>query len=78
MKIQKIDAIRKQFHNEWLLIKVEKIDPTTGTPLAGTIIDHSKSADEMWEKAEKHPEPVMVIYSDDWPEDVAACFITTR
>jgi len=78
MKIQTIDEIRKQFSSEWLLIRVEKIDPASGDPVTGTLIYHSKSADDIWGDAEKHSEPVMVIYSDDWPEDVAACFVITR
>lgn len=62
------------FKNEWLLITVDSIDKTTGLPTEGTLVNHSKSADELWEEAERHREPVMVLYSDDWPEDLAACF----
>lgn len=76
MKSQKLDDIRSQFHNEWLLVTVDEVDSSTGYPLAGRLVNHNKSADELWKEAEKHTEPVMVLYSDDWPEDLAACFVT--
>lgn len=74
MKSQRIEDIRKMFKNEWLLVTVDSVDKTTGLPAEGILINHSKSADELWEEAEGHREPVMVLYSDDWPEDLAACF----
>lgn len=75
MKIENIETIRERFDNEWLLIKVNEVDKTNGTPLKGTLINHSKSAEEMWQEAGKHFEPVMVVFSEDWPEDIAACFM---
>ena len=76
MKPQNIDELRKQFSDEWLLIEVTDIDSSTGAPCKGTLLNHSKSVDELWKEAEEHRKPVMVIYSDDWPEDLAACFFT--
>ena len=78
MKSHKINEIKSQFHNEWLLISVDKVDPSTGHPIEGTLINHSVSADELWAEAEKHTEPVMVLFSDDWPEDLAACFAVLK
>ncbi|MFH1653518.1 MAG: hypothetical protein ABIE74_05635 [Pseudomonadota bacterium] len=70
-KTYKISEIRGKFHNEWLLITVDEVD-ASGAPSKGKLIAHSKSAEELWEEAEKHREPVMVIFSEDWPEDVFA------
>ena len=72
MKSENIEKIRDRFDNEWLLIAVDEVDQEAGVPIKGTLINHSKSSDDMWAEAEKHSEPVMVIYSDDWPEDIAA------
>lgn len=72
---EEIDNIRSRFHDEWLLITVDEVDSSTGQPSKGTLIDHGKSADDLWKMAEKRTEPVMVLYSDDWPEDLAACFV---
>lgn len=75
MKSQNFDDIRSKFHDEWLLVTVDEVDSSTGYPSRGKLINHSKSADELWKEAEEHSEPVMVLYSDDWPEDLAACFV---
>lgn len=74
MKKQTIEKIRQQFHKEWLLIAVDEVDQSTGTPIRGTLLGHSQSVEVLWEEAENHTEPVMVLFSDDWPDDVAACF----
>lgn len=75
MKSQLIEDIRKQFHNEWLLIAVDELDPETGSPLRGHLLGHNPVADELWEESRNHPEAVMVLYSSDWPDDLAACFV---
>lgn len=75
MESQKLDDIKLKFHNEWLLVSIDEVDPSTGCPSRGKLINHSKSADELWKEAENHTEPVMILYSDDWPEDLAACFV---
>jgi hypothetical protein len=75
MKSQKIDDIRKQFHHEWLLIGVDQMDETTTTVLAGHLLAHSPSYDEIYKIADKYPgQHLMTVYSEDWPEDLAAAF----
>lgn len=73
-EIENIENIRHRFRGEWLLIGVDEVDEVTGEPLKGHLIDHDKSSDTIWNEAGKHLEPVMVLFSDDWPEDMAACF----
>ena len=74
MKTQKIENIRKQFRHEWLLIAVDQIDETTTTPLTGHLLAHSPDPLEIHKVAMQHNELLTTIYSDDWPEDLAACF----
>lgn len=71
---QNIEMIRRQFQNEWLLISVDEVDQQTTTPLNGVLIAHGPSPDALWEKARKLGGTTMVVYSDDWPDDLAACF----
>lgn len=72
---QPIEELRKQFHHEWLLITVQEMDEQTTTPLKGTLVDHASLPDPLWEKSATMSGITMVVYSDDWPEDLAACFI---
>jgi len=72
-----IEEIRKEFHEEWLLVTVDTVDAATGFPSTGRLISHGKSAEALWQEAGKCSEPVMVLFSDDWPEDLAACFLTS-
>lgn len=74
MKYKKIEDIRHGFKQEWLLVAVGEVDQSTGTPLTAALIAHAKTPEVLWEEAGTHPEPVMVLFSDDWPEDVAAAF----
>lgn len=74
MKSQSIDEIRKQFHHEWLLIAVDEMDKTTTTVRAGRLLAHSADPMEIHKIAMQHNELLATIYSDDWPEDLAACF----
>ena len=74
MKVQKIENIRKRFKHEWLLIAVDQMDEATSTPLAGRLLAHSPDPMEIHKVAMQHNELLATIYSDDWPEDLAACF----
>ena len=75
MKSEKINKIRKQFHHEWLLIAVDQMDKSTTTPLTGRLLAHSPHPMEIHKAAMKSNEKhLMTEYSEDWPEDLAACF----
>lgn len=74
MKSRNIEELRKEFKHEWLLIAVEKVDQGTTTPLAGQLLAHSPSRDEIYKQASTHKGNLMTVYSDDWPEDIAAAF----
>lgn len=75
MKSQKIDDIRKGFKHEWLLIAVDEMDESTTTILSGRLLAHSPDPQDVYKAAQKSKEFfLMTVYSDDWPEDLAACF----
>jgi hypothetical protein len=72
MNSQKIEDIRSQFKHEWLLIAVDQMDELTSTPLTGRLIAHSPDSMEIHKVAMQHKELLATLYSDDWPEDLAA------
>lgn len=75
MKSRKIKDIRKKFHNEWLLIKVDKIDPDTTTPLVGHLIAHSANRDEIFKKSLSYKGLALIDYSEDkLPKGYAIAF----
>lgn len=75
MKSKKIEELRKPFHKEWLLIAVDEVDEATSTPSRGRLLAHSPDPLEIHKMAQKSTEPfLMTEYSEDWPEDLAACF----
>ena len=76
MKTQKIETIRKRFKEpEWLLIRVEKIDESTTTPLTGRLIAHNPDPDVIMKKQLKGKGLLFVEYSSDrLPRGYAAAF----
>ncbi len=77
MKTQKIEAIKKRFHREWLLIAVDKVDEATTTPISGRLITHSPHRDEVYRKLFSLPRKsdILVEYSEDGlPPGYAAAF----
>ncbi len=69
-----IDAIKSQFKGEWLLIAIDSVDEKTTTPLTGHILAHSPAREEIHKASLAYSGLAAVYYSDDWPEDLAACF----
>ena len=80
MRSQKIEKIKKQYHREWLLISVDKVDESTTTPISGRLIAHSPHRDEIYQKLmefskRKSALKVLVEYSEDaLPKGYAAAF----
>lgn len=70
-----IEQIRKSFHNEWLLIEVDSIDKSKTEPLTGRLIDHAPTPEPLWQKAATIKGEPFIVYSDEWPKDLAACFL---
>ncbi|MFH1652984.1 MAG: hypothetical protein ABIE74_02910 [Pseudomonadota bacterium] len=74
MKNETIEKIRKKHNNEWLLISVDEVDEKTGTPLTGQLIAHSPRREDIHQKSKKYSGIAYIVYSEDWPDDLAACF----
>lgn len=75
MKIEKINDIRKRFKNQWLLIAVDEVDPRTREPAKGHLLAHSARRQDVHKVSKKYDDVAYVVYSEDWPDDLAACFI---
>lgn len=74
MKSESIDHLRKKFRNEWLLIAVDAVDPSTHAPLAGHLLAHGVTRQSIHEASRRYGGLAYVVFSEDWPDDLAACF----
>lgn len=78
MKTQRIEAIKKRYHREWLLVAIDEVDEATTTPISGKLIAHSPHRDEVYGKLlslKKRRWPVLVEYSEDrLPKGYVAAF----
>ncbi len=77
MKIERIEAIKKRFHREWLLINVKEVDKSTTTPISGRLIAHSPHREDIYQMLLKPPKvkKLLVEYSEDsFPKGYAAAF----
>jgi len=70
-----IQKLRKRFHDEWLLIAVDKIDESTTMPLKGRLLVHSKDRDEIYQKMLRYKHNTYLTYSEDsLPKGYAVAF----
>lgn len=68
MSSQSIEAIRRRYKRQWLLIAVQKFDESSTTPLAGRLLAHSKSREEIYDRLLQTRAPLpLVTYSEDSP-----------
>jgi len=63
----KVDEIKRKYKDEWILIKVSKVDKF-GVPVEGEVIAHSKSRDEIYEKQRSMKGDLAVIYTGQIPK----------
>lgn len=78
MKIERIENIKKRFKNEWLLIRVKKVEKSQ--PVTGYLLDHSPDRAVIYKEISKYGSkyPVFVSYSqDNLPKGYAAAFALT-
>lgn len=75
MKSEQIKTIKSRFNHEWLLIKVDKMDVQSTTPISGRLIAHSPMREEIYKKSIKVKGITLIDYSDDaFPKGYAAAF----
>lgn len=63
----KIEELKAQYKNEWLLIKVEKTDELN-RPTEGELIAHSSNRDEIYSKMKKVKGHTYTLYSGKIPK----------
>jgi len=61
-----IEAIKRRYKNEWLLIEVSQTD-RFGRPLAGKLISHSKKRDQIYKKQRRLKGNLYIVYSGKIP-----------
>ena len=64
----KIDEMKKKYKDEWVLIKVLKVDEF-GAPVEGEVVAYSKSRDEIYEKQRKMKGDLAIIYTGEIPKE---------
>lgn len=75
MKSERIENIRRRFHNQWLLIKVTEFDKATSTIIRGRLIAHSPNRDEIYKKDISYKGFTLIDYSEDKiPKGYAVAF----
>ena len=72
---QSLKNIRKKFRNQWLLIKVTKMDRATTTPLAGELLAHSADRDAIYQKSISQKGLIFIDHSSNkLPKGYAVAF----
>jgi hypothetical protein len=67
----KWEDIKKIFEDEWVLIKVDKVNEDFSL-LEGEVLANSKDKDEVYRKLlEMKPKEFMIEYTGEIPEDLA-------
>jgi hypothetical protein len=77
MKTEKIAAIKKRFHREWLLIELDEVDESTTTPISGKLLFHSPHRYEVYSRLlSLHRRKAVLVENsaDSLPKGYAAAF----
>jgi len=75
MKSERIEKIKSRFKHEWLLIKIDRMDALSTTPVSGRLIAHSPLRDEIYKKSIRAKGITLIDYSDnDLPKGYAVAF----
>ena len=75
MKTERIEKIKSRFKHEWLLIKIDRMDVRSTTPVSGHLIAHSPLRDEIYKKSIHAKGITLIDYSDNvLPKGYAVAF----
>jgi len=75
MKSEYIKKIKSRFKHEWLLIKIDRMNAHSTTPVSGHLIAHSPLRDEIYKKSINAKGLTLIDYSDnDLPKGFAVAF----
>jgi hypothetical protein len=64
----KIEDIIKKYKEEWVLIKVEKVDELD-RPIEGEVIQHTKVRDEIYKKQREVKGDIAILYTGKIPKN---------
>jgi len=65
---QPIEAIRRRYRREWLLIAVQELDAATTTPRRGRLLAHSKDREAIYDRLLRTRVRLpLVTYSENTP-----------
>ena len=66
--MQSIDALRRRYRRQWLLIDVQKLEASSTTPTAGRLLAHSASREDIYDRLLRTRARLpLVTYSEDTP-----------
>jgi len=72
---QPIEAIRRRYAREWLLIAIDEMDEATTTPVRGRLLAHSPHRHDIYQRSRRYLHPALIVYSEDgFPKGFAAAF----
>lgn len=72
---RQIGRLRRAFPREWLLIEVDRFDPTTTTPVTGQLLAHSKRPEPLEKRAARAKGLTYLVFgSDTLPKGYALGF----
>jgi len=75
MKSERIEKIKSRFKHEWLLIKIDRMDVRSTTPVSGHLIAHSPLRDDIYKKSIHAKGITLIDYSDSTlPKGYAVAF----
>ncbi len=75
MSSQSIEAIRRRYNREWLLIAIDQMDEATTTPQRGRLLAHSPRRHDVYAHSRRYAHPALIVYSEDgFPKGFAAAF----
>jgi len=69
----KVEDLRHQYPNEWILVAVEEKD-TLGLPIKGRLLAHSPDAEVLWDEVVGKQGQFSVLYTGAILKDMAVIF----
>jgi hypothetical protein len=64
----KITDIKEKYKNEWVAIRVLKVDES-GVPVEGEVVYHSKSRDDVYERQRGLKGDIAIMYTGEIPKE---------
>jgi len=69
----KVEDLRHQYPNEWILLAVEEKD-VLGVPVEGQLVAHGQDAETLWGEIAERQGQFYIFYSGEILKDTAVIF----